>query len=80
MAASLFSEWKECNIIAKRAERTSSTELANCRKLIHSALLVCRRDELGMHQVVFKAGGAVMDNIGFFLEYITWLYYESVFE
>lgn len=33
-----------------------------------------------MHQVVFKAGGAVMDNIGFFLENITLLYYESVFE
>lgn len=57
-------------ILFQRAERTASTELANCGKLIHSTLLVCRRDELGMHQVVLEVGGAVMDNSGFFLENI----------
>lgn len=53
----------------------ASTKLANCGKLIHSAQLVCRRDKLGPHQVVFEVGGAVMDNSAFFLDNIVQLSY-----
>lgn len=37
---------------------------------IHSVRLACRRDKLGMHQVVFEVGGAVRITMDFFLENI----------
>ena len=56
-------------------QKRQNIELANCGKLIHSALFVRRRHELGMHQVVFAAVGTV----GFFAEHISQLHYRSVF-
>lgn len=65
LATSLLGELWDCDIVAERA--AVLTELANGGKLIHSTLLVCRRKDLGIHQVVLRLGGAVMDNTGLFL-------------
>lgn len=55
------------------------TKLANCGKLIHSALRVCRWDELGRHQVVFEVV-QLWITVFFVLEDMIQLYYVSVFE
>lgn len=55
-------------ILQERTDRAASTELATWRKLIHSSVLVCRRDVLGMHRAVLRLVVQLVITMGFSLK------------
>lgn len=69
------------SVVAEKDIESIIYSTGDCKlKPIHSCLLVCGWYKLGMLQVVFEVGGAVMDNSGLFLESIMLKFYVSVFE